>query len=461
MHIKITKEEVIEMAPDAKLHYEQAMDSGDEVVTFIPPFEIFPTKLIHGPSTDRVSTDSIGIASASHHYKLLCKLTTRLFKNPPRSIAHAQFLPSGIHTIIGELTYRNILQKNNEFLTQGASIPIDGINDTTLDTIISVTINNNKEDITIWELLLRNSWCTQVKQTETTRKIIIVTTKGQLSIARRWIDDKFPRLFSTYLPRNPTYKPYKPTPPAQMDKMETTATINSYAEALKTKFQPTENTTTGNKFNAPPARKPPRKFQFTFDPNEFPNLNTKKPRQMTNDTTTSSVTTKHTKNTKNTTPTAAITQQTSSTALPPQKIDFNALKEEIWKSLQANLQCIVQAEITPIRNQIEPLRTEMQTNNDTLVARMESLAEMLKMLNARFDTLNNTSSQSPSSIMGEATADNNAAHTRNPAKPTMAPQSLHPVRTPKPKPHEQQQSDQNTQYKHTMRPNDMAQNSSK
>jgi len=66
---------------------------------------------------------------------------------------------------------------------QRASVPINGINETTLDTCISVTINNNKEDITIHELLLHNSWCTQVEKTETTGKIIIVMTKGQLPTA--------------------------------------------------------------------------------------------------------------------------------------------------------------------------------------------------------------------------------------------------------------------------------------
>jgi len=65
--LKITKEEVIKMAPDAKAHYEQAMDSGDEVITFVPPFDVFPTKLIHGP----VTTDSVRITCTSHHYKLL------------------------------------------------------------------------------------------------------------------------------------------------------------------------------------------------------------------------------------------------------------------------------------------------------------------------------------------------------------------------------------------------------
>ncbi len=184
--------------------------------------------------------------------------------------------------------------------------------------------------------------------------------------------------------------------------METTATVNSYAEALKNKFKPSDTTTTDNKYNMPPARKPSCKFQFTFDPNEFPNLANKKPRQSTNETATSSVTTEHTKNTKNTTPTAATTQQTTTTTSPQKtKIDFDELKEEIRKSLQADLQCIVQNKITPIRNQLEPLQNEMRTNNDNLSTQMESLTEMLNMLNTRFDALNNTNSQSPSSTNGK------------------------------------------------------------
>jgi len=65
------KAEVIEMAPDAKTHYRQAMDSGNKMVKFVPPFEVFPMTFIHGPTTNHVTAYSVGIATASHHYKLL------------------------------------------------------------------------------------------------------------------------------------------------------------------------------------------------------------------------------------------------------------------------------------------------------------------------------------------------------------------------------------------------------
>jgi len=177
------------------------MDSGNKVITFIPPFEIFPTKLSHRPNPDRVITKAVGIASTAHHFKLLCKLTTCMFKSPLQSLAHMQYLPSRIQSLLGENMSCNILQKNNKFLTHGTLIPIEGINETTLDTNISVTINKNKENITVHELLLRTAWCTQVEKTKTPGKIIIITTKSQLPMACRWLDDNLPKLFSTYLPK--------------------------------------------------------------------------------------------------------------------------------------------------------------------------------------------------------------------------------------------------------------------
>jgi len=101
--------------------------------------------------------------------------------------------------------------------------------------------------------------------------------------------------------------------------------ISSYADTLKTKFQPTNaNNFTNNKFKTPLARKPPRKFELTFDPNEFPLLN-KKARMSKKQSATSSVTTEHTKNMKQTTTT---TQQTVSLAPLPPKIDLVALKKQ-------------------------------------------------------------------------------------------------------------------------------------
>jgi len=82
-----------------------------------------------------------------------------------------------------------MITDNNKFLTSGASIPVEGINKAALDTTMMLTLgkNKNKEDITLRELLLRTSWCSQVEKTETPGKIIVVTTRNQLPNARRWL----------------------------------------------------------------------------------------------------------------------------------------------------------------------------------------------------------------------------------------------------------------------------------
>jgi len=58
-------DEVIALAPDAKEHYDHAMESGNHIPTFVFPFEVFPTKISFGPNNAHVMTDMIGIASTS------------------------------------------------------------------------------------------------------------------------------------------------------------------------------------------------------------------------------------------------------------------------------------------------------------------------------------------------------------------------------------------------------------
>ena len=53
-HVQISPEEVIALDRSTELHYQQAMDSGDDAITFVPPFELFPTELSSGPADNRV-----------------------------------------------------------------------------------------------------------------------------------------------------------------------------------------------------------------------------------------------------------------------------------------------------------------------------------------------------------------------------------------------------------------------
>jgi len=70
-NVKFSPDKVIALTPEAASHYSQAKDSGDHVATFIPPFKNFPM---------------ISIASLMTHSKLLSKLLTRLFREPPNTL---------------------------------------------------------------------------------------------------------------------------------------------------------------------------------------------------------------------------------------------------------------------------------------------------------------------------------------------------------------------------------------
>jgi len=86
--VKITPQEVIALDGSAQAHYQQTMDSGDDITTFVPPFELFPTDLGSGPADNRVSTIAIGIKTKASHHNLLRELFSQLFTQPPSDLAH-------------------------------------------------------------------------------------------------------------------------------------------------------------------------------------------------------------------------------------------------------------------------------------------------------------------------------------------------------------------------------------
>jgi len=73
--IKINPAEAIALDPQAKQHYDQAMESGDEVA-FVPPFELFTTKVTTGPSNQHVATPAIGLQCKSKNINLIRELFT-------------------------------------------------------------------------------------------------------------------------------------------------------------------------------------------------------------------------------------------------------------------------------------------------------------------------------------------------------------------------------------------------
>jgi len=131
-HVKISPNEVIALDKSTHSHYQQAMDSGNEILPFIPTFELFPTELGSGSAENRVSTSAIGIKMKSVHHNLLCKLFSRLFTEPPADLAHIQYSLCGITTVISHSQYQALLHENNKFFSTLTTILVTGIEDSTL-----------------------------------------------------------------------------------------------------------------------------------------------------------------------------------------------------------------------------------------------------------------------------------------------------------------------------------------
>jgi len=183
------------------------MDSGDEVTPFVPPFELFPTELGSGSANSRVSTSAIGIKTKAIHHNLLRELFSQLFSRPPMDLAHFQYSLCGIATIIGHAKYQALLCKNNKFFSTLTTIPVAGIDDSTLGLEVTVPDSNNgHKTMTIREIFQQQDWCLQVEPTQTPGKLLFVTTKAQVSTGHKWLDENLEPLFKVHLPCNPQFQ---------------------------------------------------------------------------------------------------------------------------------------------------------------------------------------------------------------------------------------------------------------
>jgi len=203
-HVKITQDEVIALDSSAQNFYQQVMDSGDERETFVPPFKLFPTVLGTSSANNWVSTHVISIKTKACQHHLLLELFAHLFTNPTKTLAPLQYSLCSIATIIGHTEYQALLHEDNKFLASLATIPISGVMDSILDMEAKVPDPNNPDKtMPLHDAFLAQLWCLQVKQTQRPGKILLVTTKANLSIGCKWVDDNFKTLFNVHPPSSP------------------------------------------------------------------------------------------------------------------------------------------------------------------------------------------------------------------------------------------------------------------
>ncbi len=392
-HLPIYPQKVIDIDKSATDHYQHAMDSGDHIATYVPPFELFSTVISNTQDKNTVYTRTLGIKCTALHHALMRELLSLLFTKPPAELAHIQFSLSGIVSIIGIEAYRNLIRDNNKYFDNIATIPIIGVTNDHLDTAIHVADPTNPHRrMTLREIILDTPWCHNVETTKTEGRILLVTTKVNLQDARAWVDSSFEPLYTRYLPKNPRFWPHPDyVIPCRTDHIQTTATTNDYAAKLASSIpnhKPTDKDK--DKFSKFPAKPHTKQPRYSFTDKQFPTINqSKADNQHNNNTSTTAVPANTTRTTKANKP-ATTTKKPANAQVTIHEQTQDALAERFMNMLSG------------FQNQ---MRQDYHQSFEKIDRRYDTLCNQVDNLNKQYqqlqNTINNMQAKHPSSSRGE------------------------------------------------------------
>jgi len=158
---------------------------------------------------------------------------------------------------VGATNYANLIRDNNAFIHSIVTIPIGDFQHDILDIPFLTDSTTDIDTTTLTELIDDQPWCLNIKKTTTANKVLITTTKENLSTARQWIDDTLPTIYSQFIADKIDVTMLKNIIPHCLDKPVLTTASTTYANKLKAR---TNNITTAaattKQFAKPPALKP-------------------------------------------------------------------------------------------------------------------------------------------------------------------------------------------------------------
>jgi len=254
--IEITAETAIALAPHLKDAQLDAMSNGDDYVPILPNFEIYRTRLTHGRAPSEVSTDVIGIKCEPRDAKLLSEFFTRMAAETNNDHRDGMFIPKGAAYLLGPQTYAQVLQENNFFLSNVATIPVN-LEYAAWFAVIDPHNSSATDPISLYEHLLRKPWFLRIESVGKT-KCLLVTTRPNLLEARTWIDENLEMMVRKSIP--PGIDPPSSLLPRRLDKPVYSVASHTYADILKKQFSlaptPAKTTTDNNR--------PPRKRSATI-----------------------------------------------------------------------------------------------------------------------------------------------------------------------------------------------------
>ncbi len=273
--ITIDPELACELDPSQKTAQLEAMANGDMFIPSVPPFEIYKTHISYGRDKTRVKTDIIGIKCSIDKARLLKEFFNQLSNPLELDPRIRTFVPTGAVHLLGPDAYTNLICDHNSFLQSVATVPVGDFQHDTLDIPFSCDASNDIEQTTINDLILEQQWCLNVERTTTPNKVLIVTTKGQLTEAHEWIDNSLPALYTQHVDAKLDVTTLKHLIPRRLDKPNLTSAAWTYAKKLKLRTNYSTSAPPMGQFNHPPKARNTKHPHLTFDPAASPPTLTK------------------------------------------------------------------------------------------------------------------------------------------------------------------------------------------
>jgi len=155
------------------------------------------------------------------------------------------FVPTGAVHIIGPNAYTNLLCANNKFLQNITTVPLSDFQHATLEIPFLTDNNTDIDQTNLDEIIKEQDWCINIERSLTENKILLVTTKGQVQAARKWVDETLPGIYEQNISDKIDVMMLKHLIPRCLDKPITTVAARTYAKnsfnARCTQKQPPPN----------------------------------------------------------------------------------------------------------------------------------------------------------------------------------------------------------------------------
>jgi len=220
-------------------------------------------------------------------------------------------------------------------------------------------------------------WCVQIEPMQNPGRILLLTTKSQLDTGHEWLDDNLPILFTQHLPKN---KQFQATNdyiiPTRADIKPASATLDTYANALKQKLIRQPQTPNAQQFAHPPSSRTPPLTTISYSAAAQKNLS-----QPTSTDPPKKKKARNADAVNTATAQSSETVQTSATT-----VTNNNLTADILKMLWAEVQQLIQHDLHPLQNEIKTLHQTLNTFTDRTTADLQQFNQKIEASQASFNS---------------------------------------------------------------------------